>query len=95
MKTDLEDDWESIEIPDLLVSIQNKENQMKLLEERKLMEEAEVILNDELFNSQQFNSQQDKNKTDSQLISVKLKKRKAYKRKKTKGSGRKTKIKRI
>lgn len=48
MKTDWEDDWENT-IPDLLVSIENKRRQVKLLEERKLMEDAEVALAEELF----------------------------------------------
>ena len=49
METDWEDDWENTEIPDLLVSIQNKERELKLLEERKLMEDAELVLAEELF----------------------------------------------
>ena len=53
METDWEDDWESTEIPDLLVSIQNKERELKLLEERKLMEDADLALAEELFNDEQ------------------------------------------
>jgi hypothetical protein len=48
MNTDWEDDWsydyENIEIPDLI-----KEKQIKLLEERKLMEDAELVLTKDLF----------------------------------------------
>jgi hypothetical protein len=48
MNTDWEDDWsydyETIEIPDLI-----RERQIKLLEERKLMEDAELVLTKDLF----------------------------------------------
>jgi hypothetical protein len=48
MNTDWEDDWsydyENIEIPDLIT-----ERQIKLLEERKLMEDAELVLTKDLF----------------------------------------------
>jgi hypothetical protein len=48
MNTDWEDDWsydyETIEIPDLI-----KERQIKVLEERKLMEDAELVLTKDLF----------------------------------------------
>jgi hypothetical protein len=48
MNTDWEDDWsydyETIEIPDLI-----KEKQIKVLEERKLMEDAELVLTKDLF----------------------------------------------
>lgn len=53
METDWEDDWENTEIPDLLVSIQNKERELKLLEERKLMEDADLALAEELFHGEQ------------------------------------------
>ena len=55
METDWEDDWENIEIPDLCseVSIKNKERELKLLEERKLMEESDLDLAKELFNGEQ------------------------------------------
>jgi hypothetical protein len=53
METDWEDNWENNEIPDLLVSIQNKERELKLLEERKLMEDADLALAEELFNDEQ------------------------------------------
>jgi hypothetical protein len=52
METDWEDDWENTEIPDLLVSIQNKERELKLLEERKLMEDADLALAEELFHGE-------------------------------------------
>jgi hypothetical protein len=51
METDWEDDWENT-IPDLLVSIQNKERELKLLEERKLMEDADLALAEELFHGE-------------------------------------------
>jgi hypothetical protein len=53
METELEDNWENNEIPDLLVSIQNKERELKLLEERKLMEDADLALAEELFHGEQ------------------------------------------
>ena len=53
MEIDWEDDWENTVIPDLLVSIQNKERELKLLEERKLVEEADLALSEELFNDKQ------------------------------------------
>jgi hypothetical protein len=53
METDWEDDWENTEIPDLLVSIKNKERELKLLEERKLMEDADLALAEELFHGEQ------------------------------------------
>ncbi len=46
------DDWENVIIPDLLVSVQNKERELKLLEERKLMEDADLALSEELFNDE-------------------------------------------
>lgn len=52
METDWEDDWENNDIPDLLVTIQNKERELKLLEERKLMEDADLALAEELFNGE-------------------------------------------
>jgi hypothetical protein len=53
METDWEDNWENNEIPDLLLaSIQNKERELKLLEERKLMEDADLALAEELFNGE-------------------------------------------
>ena len=53
METDWEDDWENTDIPDLLVSIQNKERELKLLVERKLMEDADLDLTEELFRGEQ------------------------------------------
>jgi hypothetical protein len=55
METDWEDDWENAVIPDLLVSIQNKERELKILEERKLMEDADLVLAEKLFNGEQEN----------------------------------------
>jgi len=48
-----DDDWETTEIPDLQVSIKNKERELKLLEERKLVEEADKALTEELFSGKQ------------------------------------------
>ncbi len=48
-----DDDWETTEIPDLQVSIKNKERELKLLEERKLVEEADRALTEELFSGKQ------------------------------------------
>ena len=59
METDWEDDWENT-IPDLLVSIQNKERELKLLEERKLMEDADLALAEELFNDEQEKNNESK-----------------------------------
>jgi hypothetical protein len=53
METEWEDDWENAVISDLLVSIKNKERELKLLEERKLMEDADLILAEKLFNCEQ------------------------------------------
>jgi len=54
METDWEGDWENTE-PDLLVSIKNKERELKLLEERRMMEDIELALTEELFNPEQEN----------------------------------------
>lgn len=52
-----DEDWETTEIPDLItnlqVSMKNKERELKLLEERKLMEEADLALAEELFSGKQ------------------------------------------
>lgn len=55
MEIDYDDDWENAEIPDLLISIKNKEREIKLLEERKLMEEVELVLAEELFSEKKIN----------------------------------------
>ena len=44
------DDWENISITDLL---DNKERERNLLEQRKLMEEADIKLSEELFSVEQ------------------------------------------
>lgn len=53
---DWEDDWENTEIPDLIVNLQetikNKEREARLLEERKKMEDADLILSEELFDEE-------------------------------------------
>lgn len=45
------DDWETYEIPDLIVLQENKERERKILDERKIMEEADAVLVENLFNS--------------------------------------------
>jgi hypothetical protein len=47
------DDWETTELPDLEISIKNKERELKLLEERKLVEDADLVLAEELFSEKQ------------------------------------------
>jgi hypothetical protein len=69
METDWEDDWENNNIPDLLVSIQNKERELKLIEERKLMEDADLALAEELFNDEQ----EKKNESKKQELFVPVK----------------------
>jgi hypothetical protein len=48
-----DDDWQNIEIPDELIdfpeTIKNKEKELKELEDRKLVEESELPLLNELF----------------------------------------------
>jgi hypothetical protein len=69
METDWEDDWENNEIPDLLISIQNKERELKLLEERKLMEDADLALAEELFHGEL--EKVDGSKTQESFVPVK------------------------
>jgi len=56
---DWEDNWENTEIPDLIVNlketIKNRERELKLLEERKRMEEADLVLTEELFEEEKRN----------------------------------------
>ena len=64
----LEEDWENIEIPDLIINFQetvkNKEREKRLLEERKMMEEADLALTNELFDEikEQINDNQTKDR---------------------------------
>lgn len=62
---DWEDDWENTEIPDLIVNLQdtikNKERELKLLEERKRMEEADLALSEELFDEEKRNKRTNDN----------------------------------
>jgi hypothetical protein len=44
-----EESWENVVIPDLLVSIENKEREKRLLDERKLVEDADAELTEDLF----------------------------------------------
>jgi|Laugresu1bdmlbsd_1035121.scaffolds.fasta_scaffold19628_1 hypothetical protein len=52
MEPNWEDDWENTDLSELCieVSIKNKERELKMLEERKLMEESEIALAKDLFN---------------------------------------------
>jgi predicted nucleic acid-binding protein len=57
---DWEDDWENTDIPDLIVTsleetIKNRERELKILEERKRMEEADLALSEELFDEEKRN----------------------------------------
>lgn len=62
---DWEDDWENTEIPDLIVNLQetikNKEREARLLEERKKMEDADLILSEELFDEEKRNKRTNDN----------------------------------
>lgn len=62
---DWEDDWENTEIPDLIVNLQdtikNRERELKLLEERKRMEEADLALSEELFDEEKRNKRTNDN----------------------------------
>jgi len=54
---DWEDDWENtiipdLMIPDLMVSIESREHERKMLEERKKMEEADAALTEAMFSSE-------------------------------------------
>lgn len=55
LETVWEDDWENSEIPDLLTTIKNKENELKFLEEIRLMEEDGKSLVEELFDEDKRN----------------------------------------
>jgi len=46
-----EEDWENIKIPDLLISIENRERERRLIEQRKLVEEADAELAESLFSN--------------------------------------------
>lgn len=58
MATDWEDDWENTEIHDLIVNLEdtlkNKERELRLLAERKMMEEADLALTEDLFNQNEY-----------------------------------------
>ena len=45
----MDDSWEMDDVPDLLVVKENKERELKLLEERRLVEESDKCLIDDLF----------------------------------------------
>jgi hypothetical protein len=50
---DLEaDDWENITIPDLLISNENRERERRLIEQRKLVEDADAELAESLFSNE-------------------------------------------
>ena len=46
-----EEDWENIVVPDLLISIENRERERRLIEQRKLVEEADAELAESLFSN--------------------------------------------
>lgn len=74
-------DWEDTEIPDLIVNLQktikNRERQLKLLEERKRMEEADLVLSEELFDEVKRNKRINANLALAEAIKfVKAKKEK-------------------
>ena len=46
-----EDDWENMVIPDLLISIENRERERRLIEQRKLIEDADTELAESLFSN--------------------------------------------
>lgn len=50
---DLEEEtWENLDISELLISVENKERERRLLEQRKLVEEADAELAEELFSKE-------------------------------------------
>lgn len=65
MATNCVDDWENMEIQDLIVNLQdtikNREKELKLLEERKRIEEAELALSEELFYEEKINKRTNDN----------------------------------
>ena len=70
-----EDDWENIEIPDLYILIKNKEKEQRLLEERKLVEDADAELTEDLFSRQNINKQKNINLTPIPTTQIQLKKK--------------------
>ena len=50
MRTNWTDDFETTEIQYLLVSLKNKDKELKLIEERKMIEDADIALVEDLFN---------------------------------------------
>jgi len=46
-----EETWENIEIPDLLISMENRERERRLIEQRKLVEDADAELAESLFSN--------------------------------------------
>ena len=49
MSFDLEDDWENLDLSDLLVVNEKRELDLKRIEERKIVEEEDNVLTEELF----------------------------------------------
>ena len=47
-----EEDWENITIPDLLISNENRERERRLIEQRKLVEDADAELAESLFSNE-------------------------------------------
>ena len=72
---DQEDDWENIEIPDLYILIKNKEKEQRLLEERKLVEDADAELTEDLFSGQNINKQKNINLTPIPTTQIQVKKK--------------------
>ena len=70
-----EDDWENIEIPDLYILIKNKEKEQRLLEERKLVEDADAELTEDLFSGQNINKQKNINLTPIPTTQIQVKKK--------------------
>jgi hypothetical protein len=70
-----EDDWENIEIPDLYILIKNKEKEQRLLEERKLVEDADAELTEDLFSRQNINKQKNINLTPIPTTQIQVKKK--------------------
>ena len=70
-----EDDWENIEIQDLYILIKNKEKEQRLLEERKLVEDADAELTEDLFSRQNINKQKNINLTPIPTTQIQVKKK--------------------
>ena len=78
-----DDDWQNIEIPDELIdfpeTIKNKEKELKELEDRKLVEESELPLLNELFTTKTNDIISKEPITKEPITNIKHKKRKIRK----------------